>query len=160
MNLYKKIIIINWINNKTFNTYENYVYEDDNLETAIIKLAKNIYNTDKFYAWKADKSILFNFKSINWDGYSPNPLKATNLKSKQINEAVIYQYNNGLFDYSSINIIFEKDFPELKNNPYYFPDKSYQSLNQLKVKEQILKNLETINTSPIIDTSLNIHKYE
>ena len=61
MNLYKKIIIINWINNKTFNTYENYVYEDDNLETAIIKLAKNIYNTDKFYAWKADKSILFNF---------------------------------------------------------------------------------------------------
>ena len=160
MNLYKKILIINWINNKTYNTYENYVYEDDNLETAIIKLAKNIYNTDKFYAWKADKSILFNLKSINWDGYSPNPLKATNLKSKQINEAVIYQYNNGLFDYSSINIIFEKDFPELKNNPYYFPDKSYQSLNQLKVKEQILKNLETINTSSIIDTSLNIHKYE
>ena len=72
MNLYKKILIINWINNKTYNTYENYVYEDDNLETAIIKLAKNIYNTDKFYAWKADKSILFNFKSINWDGYSPN----------------------------------------------------------------------------------------
>ena len=25
---------------------------------------------------------------------------------------------------------------------------------------EILKNLETINTSPIIDTSLNIHKYE
>jgi hypothetical protein len=74
MNLYKKIIINNWIDYKNFKIYENYVYEDDNIENAIVKLAKNIYNTDKFYVWKSDKSILYDFKSINWDGYSPNPL--------------------------------------------------------------------------------------
>ena len=111
MNLYKKIIINNWIDYKNFKIYENYVYEDDNIENAIVKLAKNIYNTDKFYVWKSDKSILYDFKSINWDGYSPNPLNAKNLKSPQLKEPVIYQYNNGIFSYSSINIIFEKDLP-------------------------------------------------
>jgi hypothetical protein len=160
MNLYKKIIINNWINYKTFKTYENYVYEDDNIENAIVKLAKNIHNTDKFYVWKSDKSILYDFKSINWDGYSINPLEATNLKSTQLKEPIIYQYNNGIFTYSSINIIFEKDFPDLKNNHYYFPDKSYPSLAQLNSKEQILKKLEEVNLSPVIDTTLNIHKYE
>jgi hypothetical protein len=160
MNLYKKIIINNWIDYKNFKIYENYVYEDDNIETAIVKLAKNIYNTDKFYVWKSDKSILYDFQSINWDGYSPNPLNAKNLKSPQLKEPVIYQYNNGIFSYSSINIIFEKDFPDLKNNPYYFPDKSYASLNQLNIKEQVLKKLETVDIKPIIDTTLNIHKYE
>ena len=160
MNLYKKIIINNWINYKTFKTYENYVYEDDNIENAIVKLAKSIHNTDKFYVWKSDKSILYDFKSINWDGYSINPLEATNLKSTKLKEPIIYQYNNGIFTYSSINIIFEKDFPDLKNNPYYFPDKSYPSLNQINTKEQILKKLEEVNISPIIDTTLNIHKYE
>ena len=160
MNLYKKIIINNWTNYKTFNKYENYVYEDDNIETAIVKLAKSIYNTDKFYVWKSDKSILYDFKEILWDGYSPNPLEAKDLKSLQLNEKVIYQYNEGIFNYSSINIIFEKDFPNLKNNYYYFPDKSYPSLNQLKTKEEILKKLEGVNISPIIDTTLNIHKYE
>ena len=160
MNLYKKIIINNWINNKTFKTYENYVYEDDNIENAIVKLAKSIYNTDKFYVWKSDKSILYDFKTINWDGYSPNPLEATNLKSPKLKDPIIYQYNNGIFIYSSINIIFEKDFPDLKNNPYYFPDKSYPSLYQINIKEQILKKLEEVNISPIIDTTLNIHKYE
>jgi len=160
MNLYKKIIINNWTNYKTFNKYENYVYEDDNIETAIVKLAKSIYNTDKFYVWKNDKSILYDFKEILWDGYSPNPLEAKDLKNLQLNEKVIYQYNEGIFNYSSINIIFEKDFPNLKNNYYYFPDKSYPSLNQLKTKEEILKKLEGINISPIIDTTLNIHKYE
>jgi hypothetical protein len=160
MNLYKKIIINNWTNYKTFNKYENYVYEDDNIETAIVKLAKSIYNTDKFYVWKSDKSILYDFKEILWDGYSPNPLEAKDLKSLQLNENIIYQYNEGIFNYSSINIIFEKDFPNLKNNHYYFPDKSYPSLNQLKNKEEILKKLEGVNISPIIDTTLNIHKYE
>jgi hypothetical protein len=160
MNLYKKIIINNWTNYKTFNKYENYVYEDDNIETAIVKLAKSIYNTDKFYVWKSDKSILYDFKEILWDGYSPNPLEAKDLKSLQLNENIIYQYNEGIFNYSSINIIFEKDFPNLKNNHYYFPDKSYSSLNQLKNKEEILKKLEGVNISPIIDTTLNIHKYE
>ena len=160
MNLYKKIIINNWIDYKKYQTYENYIYDDENLENAIIKLVKSIYNTDKFYVWKNNKSLLFNFKTINWDGYSVNPLEAKNLKSKQLKEPIIYEYNNGLFTYSSINLIFEKDFPELNNNPYYFPNKSYPSLNQIKNKEEILKNLETINTNAIVDITTNIHKYD
>ena len=160
MNLYKKIIINNWVNYKTFKTYENYLYDDENIENAVVKLAKSIYNSNKFYAWKNNQSILYDFKSINWDGYSPNPLEAKNLQSPQLKEPIIYQYNNGIFSYSSINIIFEKDFPNLKNNPYYFPDKSYPSLNQLNTKEDILKKLETIEITPIIDTTLNIHRYE
>ena len=110
MNLYKKIIINNWVNYKTFKTYENYLYDDENIENAVVKLAKSIYNSNKFYAWKNNQSILYDFKSINWDGYSPNPLEAKNLQSPQLKEPIIYQYNNGIFSYSSINIIFEKDY--------------------------------------------------
>ncbi len=160
MNLYKKIIINNWTNNKTFKTYEFYVYQDDNLETAIVKLAKSIHNTNRFYAWKGNISILFNFNEIKWNGYSANPLQATNLNSKQLKEPVIYNYNIGLFPYSSINIIFEKDFPDLTNNPYYFTDKTYPTLTELITKENTLKKLESVDLKPIIDTTVNIHKYE
>jgi len=160
MNLYKKIIINNWTNNKTFNTHEIYVYEDDNLENALVKIAKSIYNSDRFYVWKGNISILFNIDNIKWNGYSANPLNATNLKSKQLKEPVNYNYNIGLFPYNSINIIFEKDFPELKNNPYYFTDKSFPQLSQIIAKENILKTLETIDIKPIIDVTTNIHKYE
>ena len=160
MNLYKKIIINNWTNNKTYNSHEVYVYEDDNLETAINKIAKSIYNSDRFYVWKGNISLLFNIDNIKWTGYSANPLNAINLKSKQLKEPVNYNYNIGLFPYNSINIIFEKDFPELKNNPYYFTDKTFPPLSQIIAKENILKSLETIETKPIIDVTTSIHKYE
>jgi hypothetical protein len=160
MELYKKIIVINWINNNEFKQYEIFVYEDDNLDDASSKIAKTINTTSRFYVWKSNKSILFNCKTIQWDGYSVNPIKATNLQSKKLKDPVIYIFNYGLFTYSSINIIFEDDFPELKNNPYYFTDKTFQNLSQLKKKEQILKTLETIDIKPIIDTTLNIHRYE
>jgi hypothetical protein len=160
MNLYKKIIVNNWINNKKFKTYEIYLYEDDNLDDACSKIAKTINNNSRFYIWKNNKSILFNFKSISWDGYAVNPIEATNLNSKQLNDPIIIIYNYGLFNYSSVNIIFEKDFPELKNNQYYFIDKKFQSLAQLNKKDEILKNLEEIDIKPIIDTTLNIHRYE
>lgn len=160
MNLYKKIIVNNWLNKKKFTTYEIYLYEDDNLDDACAKIAKTINNNSRFYIWKNNQSILFNFKSITWDGYSVNPLEAINLNSNQLKDPIIYIYNYGLFSYSSVNIIFEKDFTELKNNPYYFIDKSFQSLAQLNKKEQILKHLEDIDVKPIIDTTLNIHRYE
>lgn len=162
MNLYKKIIVNNWIDNSESNIrkYEIYVYEDDSLENAIAKIAHTI-STDKgrFYAWK-NRSILFNIKEIKWDGYSPNPIKATNKQSSQLNEAIIHDYNYGLFSFSFINIIFEDDFPDLANNSYYFTDKTFLSLSQLNKKENILKNLEKVDTQTIIDTSLNIHRYE
>ena len=44
MNLYKKIIVNNWINNKKFKTYDIYLYEDDNLDDACSKIAKTINN--------------------------------------------------------------------------------------------------------------------
>lgn len=161
MNLYKKIIINNWINNDNYKRFKNFVYEDDNIEDAAAKIAKSINNSSRYYVWKGNKSILFDFKNINWDGYSPNPIKAKDLKSNQLKEPVIYNYNTGLFTYSSINIIFEDDFPELKNNPYYFIDKSYSSLSILNKKDKILKELEDVDdTKLIIDKTINIHRYE
>jgi hypothetical protein len=160
MNLYKKIIVNNWINNKKFNTYDIYLYEDDNLDDACAKIAKTINNNSRFYMWRNNESILFTFKSIIWDGYNVNPLEAKNLNSKQLNDPVIITYNYGLFSYSSVNIIYEKDFPELKNNQYYFIDKKFQSLAQLNKKDEILKQLEEVDIKPIIDTTLNIHRYE
>jgi hypothetical protein len=160
MNLYKKIIVNNWINNKKFKTYEVYLYEDDNLDDAAAKIAKTINNISRFYIWKNNQSLLFDFKSINWDGYSINPIEATNLNSNKLKDPVLHIYKYGLFNFSSVNIIFEKDFPELKNNPYYFTDKTYQSLAQLNKKEEILRKLEDIDIKPIIDTTLNIHRYE
>jgi len=160
MNLYTKIIINNWTTYDKFTRYERFIYKDDNLENALVKLAKSIENTNRFYAWKGNISLLFNFNEIKWNGYSPNPLEATDLKSKQLNDPVIYNYNIGLFPYNSINIIFEKDFPEFKNNPYYFTDKTYPLLSQLISKEETLKELEKIDTKPIIDTTINIQKYE
>ena len=161
MNLYKKIIVNNWISSSKSHKHEIYVYEDDSLENAIAKIAYNI-STDKgsFYAWKFNKSILFKIKEIKWDGYSPNPLEATNLKSNQLKEQIIYDYNYSLFPFSSINIIFEKDFPELANNPYYFTDKTFPLLSELNKKETILKKLEKVDIKPIIDSTLNIHRYE
>ena len=105
MNLYKKIIVNNWISNSKSHKHEIHIYEDDSLENAIAKIAYNI-STDKgrFYAWKFNKSILFKIKEIKWDGYSPNPLEATNLKSNQLKEQVIYNYNYSLFPFSSIII--------------------------------------------------------
>ena len=96
MNLYTKIIINNWISNDKFTRYERFVYKDDNLENAIVKLAKSIENTNRFYVWKGNISLLFNFNEIKWIGYSPNPLEAKELKSKQLNDPVIYNYNNKL----------------------------------------------------------------
>jgi len=162
MNLYKKIIVNNWIdkNKDNIKKYEIYAYEDDNLENVISKIAKTINSTSRFYMWKGKKSLLFDIKEIIWDGYNINPILATDIDSKKIKEAIIYDYNYGLFSYSSVNIIFEKDFPELKNNQYYFIDKQLPSLAQINKKEQILKELESIDISPIIDTTLNIHRYE
>jgi hypothetical protein len=45
MNLYKKIIVNNWINNKKFKTYEVYLYEDDNLDCIV--LFDNKYHKNK-----------------------------------------------------------------------------------------------------------------
>ena len=75
MNLYKKIIVNNWINYEKFKQHEIEVYIDDNLENVIAKIGYTI-NNDKgrFYVWKGNKSILFDIKSIKWSGYSPNPL--------------------------------------------------------------------------------------
>ena len=162
MNLYKKIIVNNWIdkNKDNIKKYEIYAYEDENVEIVISKIAKTINSSSRFYIWKTSRSILFSIKNIIWNGYNINPILATNTESKQLKEPILYEYNYGLFPYSSVNIIFENDFPELKNNPYYFIDKQLPTLAQIKKKEDILKELENVDISPIIDSTLNIHRYE
>lgn len=163
MNLYKKIIINNWIdkNKDNIKKYEINVYKDDNIENVVSKIAKTINNNSRFYVWKNNNSILFDIKKINWNGYNINPILAKDLKNlKQLNEPIIYNYNYGLFNYSSVNIIFEKDFPELNNNPYYFIDIKLPSLVEINKKEKILRDLEEYDLKAINDTTLNIHRYE
>lgn len=163
MNLYKKIIINNWIDRNKDNVkkYEISIYKDDNIENVISKIAKTINNSSRFYVWKNNESILFTIKKINWSGYNINPLLANDLRNTiQLNEPIIYNYNYGIFNYSSVNIIFEKDFPELNNNPYYFIDIKLPSLADIIKKEKILKELEGYDLKQIVDTTLNIHRYE
>ena len=163
MNLYKKIIINNWIdkNKDNIKKYEISIYKDDNIENVSAKIAKTINPTSRFYIWKSNHSILFTIKKINWSGYNINPILAEDFsKLKQLNEPIIYNYNYGLFNYSSVNIIFEKDFPELNNNPYYFIDIKLPSLTDINKKEKILKQLEENDLKGISDTTLNIHRYE
>ena len=163
MNLYKKIIINNWIdkNKDNIKKYEITIYKDDNIENVSAKIAKTINPTSRFYIWKSNHSILFTIKKINWSGYNINPILAEDFsKLKQLNEPIIYNYNYGLFNYSSVNIIFEKDFPELNNNPYYFIDIKLPSLTDINKKEKILKQLEENDLKGISDTTLNIHRYE
>ena len=163
MNLYKKIIINNWIdkNKDNIKKYEITIYNDDNIENVVAKIVKTINPNSRFYMWKNNNSLLFNIQKNNWSGYNINPILAKDLKNlKQLNEPIIYNYNYGLFNYSSVNIIFENDFPELNNNPYYFIDIKLPSLVEINKKEKNLKTLEEYDLNSISDTTLNIHRYE
>jgi len=163
MNLYKKIIINNWVDKKKSNIkkFEITIFKDDNIENVASKIAKTINPNSRFYLWKGNNSILFSIKKVNWTGFNINPILAKDLNNKkQLNEPIIYNYNYGLFDFSSANIIFEKDFPELSNNPYYFIDIKLPSLADINKKEKILKELDEFDLKAISDTTLNIHRYE
>ncbi len=165
----KKISVVKWLNNKDKITYDFKLFEDDNIEDGITKIALGIIDKDKdkskndrFYVWNENqKSILFEVTNFKWKGYNYNPLKATDLTNPNINQPIIYKFNNGLCYFNNINIIFESDFPELKNNPYYFIDrKTKVKLEQLKNREAKLIELSKKDSSNVTSIYYNIHRYE
>jgi len=163
MNL-KKISIVKWLNNTTKKNYEIQLFEDDNIEDGINKIALSIMDkpNDRYYVWNENqKSVLFELSGIKWKGYNYNPLKATHLTDININQPIIYKFNTGLCYFNNINIIFESDFPELKNNPYYFISKKTNvKLEQLKNRESKLIELTKKDTTNISSIYYNIHRYE
>jgi hypothetical protein len=153
----KDIHITRWFPNKTTKKYSFSIYEDDSIEDGILKLVSNIKESGRFYVWNnIYKSILFSISDYHWNGYNYNPLYATDTSNSIIKEPIIYNYNKGLCYFNSINIIFEKDFPELENNQYYFIDIK----NKTVLNDSQLKALEDTSTDNIIDNYNIIHKYE
>ena len=134
------------------NTINETIYCDDNIETAVTKIARYIEKTQPFYAWVHKKPLLFTIKDKKWKEYNVNPFKSSNHTSDTLNESLQYSYNiNELFNYKSINIVFAKDLPvHLRSNPYYFSDLEHQSYEYYKKRDQKLLELQnTISTSVI-----------
>jgi len=152
----KTVHITRWFPNKTIKKYSLTVYEDDNIDEGILKLVSKIKEEGRFYVWNTIfKSILFSIPDYPWKGYNYNPLEATDTSNPIIKEPIIYKYNKGLCYFNNINIIFEKDFPNLKNNQYYFV-----TYKEIPSTDKQLKILEETSISNIIDNFSIIHRFE
>lgn len=119
------------------------IYQDDNIEYAINKIASYISKLDKkislpFYAWSKKESLLFDIEEIKWKGYNINPFKSKDRNSDELKNPITYQYKSGIFDKSHINIVFSNDFQD--KNKYYFID-SRQPILDFAKREQTLKIL-------------------
>ena len=153
----KTIHVTQWFPDKTNKKSVYSIYEDDNIEDGILKLVAKLEIKDRFYVWNSVyKSILFSIPEYSWKGYNFNPLEATDTSNAIISQPIIYKYNNGLCYFNNINIIFEQDFPNLKDNHYYFIDLK----KKIIISDKILKDLEAIPTNNIIDNYSIIHRYE
>ena len=162
----KSISILRWFKDGSNKKYKIDIYEDDNIEDGIFKISMNIINQEKkdlgrFYVWNNNyKSLLFSIENILWKGYDFNPLKSKDKDNQIIKEPIIYKFNKGLCYFNKLNIIFELDFPELKNNQYYFTEKKITS-NELFINTQKkLNELYITDIKPIIDSHIIIHRYE
>jgi hypothetical protein len=177
MKPYKLIKVFKW-NNENENTLyvfndtykegifiNEIIYEDDNIEDALNKIALSIQNTEKklllpYYAWTNSKSLLFDIEKKYWKGYNINPLKSTDRKSSEINEPINYLYNTTeLFDYNTINIIFNNDNDILKDNKYYFINKKIEQLDYYKKINKKMKLLQDLDIKNVELLSLNYNKY-
>lgn len=162
----KSVSVLRWFPNKTNKTYSIQIYEDDSIEDGIAKIITTITvehekkELGRFYFWNSsDKSILFSIQEIKWKGYHYNPLKANDKNNSIIKQPVIYNYNNGLCYFNSLNVIFENDFKDLLNNHYYFIDFKINK-KEISNKNEKLKELEKIDTTPIAENYSIIHRYE
>jgi hypothetical protein len=142
------------------------IYEDDNSEDALNKIALSIQNIKKtallpIYAWNKTKPLSFNINSIKWSGYNINPYKSNNRKSNEINEPITYDFNtNVLFEYSVINIVFSNDIPDLQNNKYYFIQKKIPAYDTYKKRDKKLLSLESVDISNIKLVSEIYHRID
>jgi hypothetical protein len=139
----KIINIIRWINYDESENYKREILEDDNLTDGITKIAYSINKNSRFYVWLNNlPDLLFTIEDNKWKGYNNNPLKSTDRTNPIIKQPIIHKFNYGLCHFSKLNIIFENDFPDLKNNQYYFIDNVNPiSYTELKKKESRLLSL-------------------
>jgi hypothetical protein len=159
----KNIKVKKWISTTNFELYDIPIYEDDSIEEGVSKIAFTINNKSRFYVWNTKiPNLLFSIDTIKWKDYNPNPIKLKFPLKKDpiIKDPIIYKLSQGNCEFNFLNIIFENDFPELKDNQYYFIDKDFPSLNDLNKKYKKLNNLDTIDTSPIIENRFNVHRFE
>lgn len=162
----KTISVLRWFKDGSNKSYKINIYEDDNIEDGIIKIVMNIKNQEKkdlerFYVWNNNyKSILFSIENIKWKGYNFNPLKSIDKTNQSIKDPIIYNFNKGLCYFNKINIIFELDFPELKNNQYYFTEKKISSNDLFINTQKKLDELYKTDLKPILDSHIIIHRYE
>jgi len=159
----KIIKVKKWISLDKFESYDIGIYDDDSLEEGICKIAYTIKNNERFYVWNINyPNLLYSIDNIKWKEYNPNPLKLKYpiKKDASIKEPITYNFTKGICEFNYINIIFESDFEELKDNQYYFTDKQYPTLENINKKYKKLKNLDEVDTTPIIENRFNIHRFE
>ena len=158
----KSIKVKRWTTSSNFESYDISIYDDDSIEDGISKIAYTI-KKDRFYVWNLKfPNLLYKIDNIKWKDYNPNPLKLNYPLKKDVNikEPITYIFTQGNCDFNNLNIIFESDFPELKDNHYYFVDKIFPSIEELNKKYKKLQILDAIDISPIIENRFNIHRFE
>lgn len=164
----KTLYVFNNIDNNIKNgiNIPDIIYSDDNIEDAINKIGLYIQSIDKklkfpIYVWNNEKSLLFDIQNKKWNGYNINPFKSKDIKNKLIDEPINYIYNNAeLFNYNFINIIFNNDIEEFKNNKYYFINRQIPSIEQYKKRDKKMKLLEDIDIKNISLLAINYHRYD
>jgi hypothetical protein len=171
----KAVKVIRWISDTITKTYvfdtdvkqkyddniiviNEYIYQDDNIEYAINKIAYHISKiedniTAPFYCWVNKQNLLFDIESIKWSGYHINPFKSRDRDSEELKEPITYNYKQGLFSRNYINIVFYSDFKQ--KNKYYFTDYKTAFTNFLK-RDGILSTLYNKN---VIHTKIQSEIY-
>lgn len=157
-----KVYIFDKNNNTTYDdqvtVIKENIYQDDNMEYALEKIAYYISNIDNitllpFYAWNKKRPLLFDIETIKWKGYHINPFKSKDRNAEELKEPIIYNYKHSLFDTTHVNIVFFNDFKE--KNKYYFTDYK-TSFSNLTKRELILNELFN---KDIIYTKILYEKY-
>lgn len=154
------------ISDKNTTLIKEYIYQDDNLEDALNKIALYIKHIekdigDKFYCWNKKTSLSHKINNIIWKGYNVNPFLSVDRKSKQLDEEISYNLENKLFDLERINIVFQDDMPDdLKQNKYYFLDRKKPSYQIYKNKDQNLFNLISQETKNIKKINEKYHRVD
>lgn len=140
------------------------IYQDDNIEYAVTKIAYHISKTDEkislpFYTWRKDKPFLFEIEKHKWKGYHVNPFKSRDRNAEELKEPIVYKYSQGIFNINHINIVFFSDFPE--KNKYYYTD--YKTTIQSFVKRELalkeLYNKDVLHTKLVSEVYHRIDLY-
>ena len=102
----KTINVIRWINYDKSEKYSIKIFEDDNLEDGVSKIALSINSKSRFYVWNNNfPELLYSIEDVKWKGYNNNPLKSTDRNNSIIKQPIIYKYKYGLCYFNKINII-------------------------------------------------------